>query len=136
MKISHNGDRVSCCLPDGKYHKLKPACDDDYINRLISDLSSEDPQRVLKAQLYYQPGEYGCSTEEIDKMVDIAVAVDGVAGAQIAGAGLGGCIMILAEKRCVDKVRNALIKHYYRPAGLKPAVLPCITTEGAGLAEF
>jgi len=136
MKISHNGDRVSCCLADGKYHRLKPACDDDYINRLISDLSSEDPQRVLNAQLYYQPGEYGCSTEEIDKMVDIAVAVDGVAGAQIAGAGLGGCIMILAEKRSVDKVRNALIKHYYRPAGLKPAVLPCITTEGAGLADF
>lgn len=136
MKISHNGDRVFSRSADGKYHRLKPYCDDDYINKLISDLASEDPQRVLNAQLYYQPGEYGCSTEEIDRMIDIVSSVEGVAGAQIAGAGLGGCIMILAEKRSVDKIRNALIKQYYRPAGLKPAVLPCITTEGAGLADF
>jgi len=44
--------------------------------------------------------------------------------------------MILARKDAVEAARRALIKHYYRPAELKPAVLPCIGVEGAGLAEF
>jgi N-acetylgalactosamine kinase len=136
MKISHDGDRVSVAELDEKYHRFKNDCSDNCLNRLISNLSSEDPQKVLHAQLYYQSGEYACSTEEIDKMVDIACSVKGVAGAQIAGAGLGGCIMVLARKECLTEVKNALIRKYYRPAGLKPAILPCITTEGAGLAEF
>ncbi|MBN2476993.1 MAG: NTP transferase domain-containing protein [Pirellulales bacterium] len=136
MKISHDGDRVSRPSGDGKYRPAKTQCSDEYLQGLISDLAGEDPQRVLKAQLYLQPGAYACSTPEIDQMVDIASAVPGVAGAQIAGAGLGGCIMILARHDSVEAVRKALVKHYYRPARLKPAVLPCITVEGAGLAEF
>ena len=69
-------------------------------------------------------------------MVDIASAVPGVVGAQIAGAGLGGCVMVLAHHQSVDAVAKALAAQYYRPNGLKPATLPCITTDGAGLAEF
>jgi len=136
MKISHDGDRIIALGADGKYYRIKGIYTDEYIGRLISSLVSEDPEKVLRAQLYQQSGEYACSTEEIDKMVDIACSVDGVAGAQIAGAGLGGCIMILVKKENIELVKNALIKYYYRPAGLKPAILPCITTEGAGLAEF
>jgi N-acetylgalactosamine kinase len=68
-------------------------------------------------------------------MVDIACRVPGVAGAQIAGAGLGGCIMVLARKDAVSAVRKALARHYYRPRSLQPAAMPCITVEGAGLVE-
>ena len=51
-------------------------------------------------------------------------------------AGLGGCVMILARTESVPAVRKALAARYYRPRGLDPAALPCITVEGAGLAEF
>ncbi|HBG26417.1 MAG TPA: hypothetical protein DDX75_04935 [Phycisphaerales bacterium] len=136
MNISHDGDRVSAAGVDGKYYQLKSTTTDEYLNRQIANLISEDPEKVLRAQLYQQSGEYGCSTAEIDRMADIACSVKGVAGAQIAGAGLGGCIMILVKKECAAEVSNALIKNYYKPGGLKPAILPCITTEGAGLAEF
>jgi galactokinase len=111
-------------------------CSDEFLSRLIADLASEDPQRVLRAQFFMQPGKYACSTPEIDEMVDIACAVPGVAGAQLAGAGLGGCIMILAREEAVPQVRKALAARYYRPRGLDPAAIPCITAEGAGLAEF
>ncbi len=77
-----------------------------------------------------------CSTPEIDRMVDIATRVPGVAGVQIAGAGLGGCIMVLARHECVPALRKALTQHYYRPRNLEPAALPCVAVEGAGLAEF
>ncbi|MFH1924248.1 MAG: galactokinase family protein [Planctomycetota bacterium] len=136
MKISHDGDRVSRPGPGGTYRAWREDPSDEYLNRLIRDLVSEDPEKVWKAQLYMQPGSYGCSTPEIDQMVDVAATVPGVAGAQIAGAGLGGCIMILARKESVAAVGKALVKHYYRPARLKPAVIPSIAVEGAGLVEF
>ena len=142
MKVSHDGDRVSrpsvptADWPDRKYRRTEQDSGDEYLNRLIADLAGEDPEKVLKAQLYMQPGSYACSTPEIDQMVDVASAVPGVAGAQIAGAGLGGCIMILAKKQRVEAARKALVKHYYRPAGLKPDIIPCIAVEGAGLADF
>ncbi len=136
MKISHDGDRVAKFEADGKYHPFEADCSDAHLNNLITDLASEDPMRVLNAQLYMQPGSYACSTKEIDCMVDIACAVPGVAGAQIAGAGLGGCIMILAQKECLESLHKALIKQYYKPNQLTPAIINCITVEGAGLAEF
>jgi len=136
MKISHDGDRVAQKDGTGKYQPYQYDCSDTALNKLMVDLASEDPERVLQAQLYMQPGSYGCSTEEIDRMVDIACQSPGVAGAQIAGAGLGGCIMILAHNQAADALRHALIKEYYRPGGLPPAIINCTTVAGAGLAEF
>ena len=136
MKISHDGDRVARLGEGGKYHPFAADCSDQYLNNLIADLASEDPARVLNAQLYMQPGFYSCSTKEIDSMVDIVCSVPGVAGAQIAGAGLGGCIMILAKKESVEPLRKALIKNYYKPNDLAPAIMNCVTVEGAGLVEF
>ncbi len=136
MKISHDGDRVSRPGADGEYHRVESDLGDEYIQRLLGDLASESPQRVLRAQLFMQPGAYLCSTPEIDRMVDIACRTQGVAGAQIAGAGLGGCIMVLARHESVPALRRALTQEYYRPRGLDPAALPCVAVEGAGLAEF
>ena len=135
MRISHDGDRVSRQDAEGRFQLAENDCSDPHLQRLIADLASEDPQRVLTAQLFMQPGLYACSTPEIDEMVDIACGVPGVAGAQIAGAGLGGCIMVLAHKDVVSAVRKALTRHYYRPRGLEAAAMPCITVEGAGLVE-
>ena len=136
MKASHDGDRLYHFGQDGRYNSIHDSCTDEYLNKLIWDLASEDPQKVLNAQLYMQPGRYGCSTKEIDQMVDIACSVDGVAGAQMAGPGLGGCIMILAKKDSVEQVRKAMNKNYYKPNKLPSAVIDCITAEGAGLVEF
>ncbi len=136
MNISHDGDRVSAPGHDGQYRPLPEDCSDEYLNNLIADLASEDPHRVLRAQLYMQPGAYACSTPQIDLMADIARSTPGVAGAQIAGAGLGGCLMVFAEKDAVPAVEKALIRKYYRPNKLKPAIIPCIPVEGAGLADF
>ena len=136
MNISHDGDRVSMAGDNGKYKKYIPGCSDQYLNTLILDLASEDPQKVLNAQLYNQPGGYYCSTPQIDQMVDIVCSVKGVAGAQLAGAGLGGCIMILAEKDALENIKAALNKGYYKPNKLKPDIIPCVMVEGAGLVEF
>ena len=136
MKISHDGDRAAAAKDGRAYQDFNVEYDDNYLNILINNLASEDPDRVLTSQLYMQPGSYGCSTEEIDRMVDIASCVPGVAGAQIAGAGLGGCIMILAQKQSVELVKKQLNQKYYKPHSLKPAVMACMTVEGAGLIQL
>ena len=136
MRASHDGDRVSRAAPGGRRRPAKEDCSDQYLGRLIAEVASEDPDRVLGAQLYMQPGSYACSTPQIDQMVDVASSVPGVAGAQLAGAGLGGCIMILARKDAASSARKALAQHYYRPNALPTTTIPCITVEGAGLVEF
>ena len=54
------------------------------MHKLCAWATSEDPDRAEEAQLYLQPGSYGCSTPDIDRMVDLACSVEGVVGAQIA----------------------------------------------------
>ena len=132
MQISHNGDRVSRPCRDGTYEPAQVDCSDRALKKLVDEID----EHTDSAELYMQPGSYSCSTEEIDRMVDIACAVEGVVGAQIAGAGLGGCVMILAKRNAVDVVRDALTKQYYNPNNLSPVIINCMTVEGASLADF
>lgn len=136
MNISHDGDRVCKRSNNGSYISFESDCSDAFINRLINDIDSGDKQKIAAAQLQMQSGGYACSIEPIDRMVDIALSVPGVVGAQIAGAGLGGCVMIFAQSQSVVPLTHALLKNYYEPANLMSGIIPCLTVEGAGLAEF
>jgi len=133
MRISHNGDRVSGLGTNGRMHQESWRVTDTMLDLLIEDLRSEEPARVNRAQLWTRPGGYACSTPELDRMVDLVNQVEGVVGAQLAGAGLGGCIMVLAKKEAAVDVEHQLARHYYEPAGLEPAVTVCVPVEGACL---
>lgn len=136
MAISHDGDRVSRHkrINDGRWRSSKFCfdCCDDAILRRCDDLISEDPDRVLNAQLYMQPGAYACSIPQIDKMIDLVTGQQGVYGAQLGGAGLGGCIMILAHPSAVSGVCELLRRDYYEPAKIEPLLHVCSPVAGAG----
>jgi N-acetylgalactosamine kinase len=66
-------------------------------------------------------------------MVDIAAATEGVAGAQLAGAGLGGCLMVLVRRKSVPALRANLEKAAAASSGPVPSVLICLPIAGAGL---
>lgn len=133
MLASHNGDRVCRWDESLERHPFDAEPDDDYLRARVDDLISEDPDRVLASQLYMVPGRHACSLPEIDRMVDLAARVEGAHGAQLAGAGLGGCIMILADRRAVPGVVKSLRTGYYRPMKRPPAVEVCTPVEGSGL---
>ena len=78
--------------------------DDAYLKGLVRQAQSDDPQRNAVAELYRQPGQYRCSTPLIDRLVDLARVQPGVKGAQLAGAGLGGCIIVLVETPHADEL--------------------------------
>lgn len=92
MNLSHDGDRVADA--DGKKHSWS-LTDADF-TRLVAKAGSEPLQQ--------QPGGYACSTRTIDRIVDSVKKLPGVYGAQLAGAGLGGCTMILVQTSAAENV--------------------------------
>jgi len=133
MTVSHDGDRVTRTIGEGSRIAYDSPTSNSYLLDLIEDLESGEPERVQRAQLQWQPGNYRCSVPEIDHMVDLALGVKGVVGAQIAGAGLGGCMMVLAHNDAVPRLRADLIKHYYEPHDQPPAILLCEPIAGSSV---
>jgi N-acetylgalactosamine kinase len=109
MRVSHAGDRVS---PSGKRVGTggQPYC-----------APAEVPSDLAEV-----PGAYSCSLPAIDRIVDFALTLTGVEGAQLAGAGLGGCVMVLA-----DKAHRAEVVHSMEEQGIKAHVFRPIAGAGA-----
>ena len=137
MNISHNGDRVKrfdrCgnLLGDYRYDVSDAA-----LQKLISDVQSGDPARIAAAELWRQPGSYRCSLPEIDLMADLANSVEGSVGSQLAGAGLGGCMMVLIHNRSVEELSAVLYEKYYKPRNLQAELLHCRPIAGACAIKY
>lgn len=136
MRISHDGERCYATRPDGTAEPFTVDISSAALRRLIEDLASEDLARIERAQLWNQPGAYRCSTQEIDTLVDIAGRTPGVAGAQIAGAGLGGCAMILVRAENVTALEENLLHDYYTPRQLANGVVRCTPSAGSCLVAI
>jgi len=131
MNASHDGDRVVSIDGNGNEHAYRAPTSNDFFLSLIDDLESGDLQRVSRAQLQWQPGSYHCSLPEIDRMVEIALRTPGVVGAQLAGAGLGGCMMVLTRRNAISPLIENLTEKYYKPHGKTPSVLVCRPVAGS-----
>jgi N-acetylgalactosamine kinase len=129
MNISHDGDRVAKwgegCV------EFASRASDEVLNGLVQRSISTDPLAQSGAALWQQPGAYGCSMPKIDLMVDRVLRCPDVVGAQLAGAGLGGCIMILLREEGVERVRRILEREYYEPEGIKPELFVCRPSTGS-----
>ncbi|UCE47178.1 MAG: hypothetical protein JSW47_16430, partial [Phycisphaerales bacterium] len=58
------------------------------------------------------------SLPEIDMLVDIALASEGVIGAGLVGAGMGGCIVAVVEQEHAARVIENMARRYYHPRSL------------------
>ncbi len=123
MEASHDGDRTHRHSPDGQCAEHVVATD----AQALSDLARRG------APLIECSGRYACSTEAIDCLVDLANSVDGVIGSQLAGAGLGGCMMIVARTAALERIETALSDGFYAPRGLSCDLEVCTPVAGAGL---
>ncbi len=126
MALSHDGDRVAGGINGSAPSVFSVNFDDDTLETMASN----------GADLLYQHGTYACSTREIDALVDYAAAFPGVVGAQLSGAGLGGCVMILAEAHAVDALFDYLEVAYYGPRNLDTQLYCCLPVQGAGILRF
>jgi galactokinase len=69
-------------------------------------------------------------------MVDISLSVEGVYGAQISGAGLGGCIIAAVNENAYETLEEQLQVRYYEPLNLEPEVFITYPCEGSGPVLF
>lgn len=130
MNISHDGDRVARS-ENGRMRPFRNHYDDALMDRLIKESSIDAEMWALPRQ----PGAYGCSTPEIDALVDLATSVEGVFGAQIAGAGLGGSLMILARQEAVSDCLMKLDAEFFAPRSQKMVHHVCQSVGGSGVLE-
>ncbi len=131
MSISHDGERCYRVADDLSHVPFESDVSDTYLQGLIDDVESEDPKGIGSAQLHNQPGGYGCSVLEVDALVDIALRTPGVLGAQLAGAGLGGCAMAIVRADAVAALNERLQKLFYQPKGLPSGIEVCVPAAGS-----
>ena len=78
--------------------------------------------------------EYQVSCFELDTLVDIAHAVDGVLGARMLGGGFGGCTINLVHDEAIEPLSQAVEKYYPERTGKKASIDICRAAGGPGQA--
>ena len=75
--------------------------------------------------------DYEISCEEIDFLVETAMAFDGCYGARMTGGGFGGCTVNLLRTDAVEGFRSAIDGAYRERFGITPVLYECHPAEGA-----
>jgi galactokinase len=139
MYITHDGDRLSRFDRRWSQHALYSSNRDSVADSrleelLVASLNGAHGEELEAIQLRRQPGFYGASIPELDRLVDVTSMVPGVLGAGLMGAGGGGCVLILARdgEEVQQRVTASLAQHYYEPLGKAVEVDRWEAVEGAG----
>lgn len=132
MSAAHDGDRVVRRLDDGRREPYDNRATDELLDRLSRMADSADAAEREAAELPRQPGGFGCSCPELDLLVDLCDSLDGVIGARITGAGLGGCMFAYVHEAAVGEVLRQVNQRYYEPRGLRLSAWEVAPIDGAG----
>ncbi len=132
MNISHDGDRVTVNSGKGRRVEFATAETDDVMMDLIERAESDSPAVRQTAAMHLQPGSYRCSTPQIDLIVDMAKATPGVYGAQLSGAGLGGCAMVLLGQKACGELGKNFAETCLSASNLECSFLVCTPIGGSG----
>ncbi len=108
MNISHNGDRV--VQFDSNF--IEQPYNNELTDKILKKLIQKGSFTSQEIKLDNLTGGYGCSIPEIDFIVNLVKNHDDVLGAQLSGAGLGGCVMILVNKSYSTNLRSLITKSY------------------------
>jgi galactokinase len=76
--------------------------------------------------------DYEISCKELDTLVDLATSFSGVYGARMTGGGFGGCTINLVDSGHAEEVQRRLAQNYEAQTRLRPTILICEASDGAG----
>lgn len=80
--------------------------------------------------------DYEISCPELEVLVNAACEVDGVVGARLTGAGLGGCIVAVVHKEAVSDFEAHVSKQFQAQVGRGTTTFACRSGPGAGECCF
>ena len=89
--------------------------------------------RLMKASHESLRDDFEVSCREIDTLVDIASAHDGVVGARLTGGGFGGCTVNVVHADRAQALSGAIAADYVRRTGIQPEVYICTADDGAAV---
>ncbi|MGA2864110.1 MAG: galactokinase family protein [Verrucomicrobiota bacterium] len=124
MALSHDGDRVSRETAR-QARRPRPK---GLAGAQLAEWAARPGPTADIAEL---SGDYGCSLPALDRIVDLARRQPGVEGAQLAGAGLGGCIMVLVRKSHAGDLLKALAEAGIQAEVFRPIAGACTLRMGA-----
>lgn len=87
--------------------------------------------RLLLASHRSLQNDYEVSCQELDFLVDTALAIEGTFGARMIGGGFGGCTVNLIDRTAVEHFTSALGQAYCAKFGIEPAFYPVRPAPGA-----
>ena len=76
--------------------------------------------------------DYEVSCDELDFLVDTALALPGVLGSRMTGGGFGGCTVSLVRPEAVGEFEERITAAYRKRFQLTPQVFRCRPSAGAG----
>jgi len=76
--------------------------------------------------------DYEVSRYELDLLVEIAHATEGVLGARLTGAGFGGCTVNLVERDAVEAFGRKITEAYQKKTGILLETYVCSIAPGVG----
>lgn len=74
--------------------------------------------------------KYNVSCDELDILVDIAYATNGVLGARMMGGGFGGCTINIVHNDAVDHFIHTVQNEYYKKYSKKENIIPVGIADG------
>jgi galactokinase len=80
--------------------------------------------------------DYEISCPELDILVNAACEVDGVVGARLTGAGLGGCIVAVVHQDAVSDFEAHVCNRFQAQLGRETTIFACQSGPGAGECYF
>ncbi len=75
--------------------------------------------------------DYEVTVPQLDVLVEAALAVPGVLGSRMTGAGFGGCTVSLVRDDALERFEREVPQAYRQRTGLEPRVYVCRAVDGA-----
>ena len=79
--------------------------------------------------------DYEVSCEELDFLVDTAIAIPGVYGSRMTGGGFGGCTVTLVAPDAAERFQQVIRERYSARFAIVPQIYPAKPSAGAGEIE-
>lgn len=111
--------------------------ENDRVGRAVEALRAGDLVRfggLMFASHASLRDDYQVSCRELDAVVEICSAAEGVLGARMTGAGFGGCAICLVGEQSADAVIQRLQRDYPQRTGKTPGITVCTFEQGVSVS--
>jgi galactokinase len=109
--------------------------EDARVGRFVEASAADDPRKMGQLMLESHASlrdDYQVSCEELDFLVESAMAIEGVYGSRMTGGGFGGCTVTLLQAEADGPFKERISAAYHARYEVTPLVYACRPSDGAG----